>query len=674
MKSKKMMLGVLMVILIAFSTWYFIRRTIEINLDGVKFFNIESKQSMLIRVDDPLVLVWDSSIKNEEKNLTNVTVTYDQEGYSAVDGISYKINSKKPDAILIMPPKGGWDNHVDYHVNFDASFEFADDKTLGKKVSKTFKVDSSTFKKISGKLSFPKDLVSPNNMPFIVSLTNRQDESISEIQSIVFEKGESSIEYELLVPESRFGYLLSYELNGSDYNRFDFFKEKAYVGNNGMVENIKQADEIYISQNLKKDIEILEIPKVYNEIQKMRAEIFEPKMSHYEKVLALYEYVNKNMYYDVSSYNPYKEIPRVKQNTGAQVSQVFIEKNAVCEGFSYAMDYVLTLEGIDSRIKIADMISSYTPLQHQWNAVKLDGNYYNIDFTARVEKSNIGRIKHNIKPAVFFNDEVFGDSREIVKGKEYECKSVDYSTYFLDYWEKHPELNRKTYKLKGNVALPDGEKAPVGGVLVKLGATIGVFDNSPSYDFGAGTMVLIPEGKNHTEFTFTVVKTKEPITLAASTIKYGASKSNERVFFSKNITFTPIGEEAFSVSKIQLEEATYVHGKVIMPNSSQKADEDILIRVIAEQFDGTQEFEMNNEIKSVGVCIEKGMSSDTFTLAVRKSEKPYLLSYEIVNREKAKGLKETGYLVDQGMDSNYNEALKIDSRNLADEYDLTLIK
>jgi len=93
--------------------------------------------------------------------------------------------------------------------------------------------------------------------------------------------------------------------------------------------------------------------------------------SDYEKILAIYTYVCKNVDYELN----YKQIPDGTQefNDIHSAYGALVNNKAVCEGFAEAMYMLLLSVEIDNRI-ILD-------LDHAWNAVKLGDEYYCLDST-----------------------------------------------------------------------------------------------------------------------------------------------------------------------------------------------------------------------------------------------------------------------------------------------------
>lgn len=97
-------------------------------------------------------------------------------------------------------------------------------------------------------------------------------------------------------------------------------------------------------------------------------------MSDYEVALKLYESVIKLVDYDTVGLEKQKdklsaEIPDDLRS----IYGVFVNKKAVCAGYSKAMQYLLNLCGIECTYVTSDT--------HAWNLIKLEGDYYHLDVT-----------------------------------------------------------------------------------------------------------------------------------------------------------------------------------------------------------------------------------------------------------------------------------------------------
>ena len=145
----------------------------------------------------------------------------------------------------------------------------------------------------------------------------------------------------------------------------------------------------------------------------------------YEKVLAVYDYMTKNITYDYDNLLDHEYV--LKYTAYAAL----INRTAVCQGYANLF-YRLMLElGIDCRI--VSGIGNDGP--HGWNIVRLDGEYYNVDATWDAAYVEVGL------PYNFFlrTDETFEDHY-----RDAQYDSEDFRTRYpmaqTDYVpEEHPQ-------------------------------------------------------------------------------------------------------------------------------------------------------------------------------------------------------------------------------------------
>ena len=93
--------------------------------------------------------------------------------------------------------------------------------------------------------------------------------------------------------------------------------------------------------------------------------------SDYEKILAIYNYICKNVVYEEN----YEQLDPFSQEHHDIYSAygAIVNNKAVCEGYALAMYRLLLEAGIDNRV--------ITGAEHAWNMVKIGKLYYNLDST-----------------------------------------------------------------------------------------------------------------------------------------------------------------------------------------------------------------------------------------------------------------------------------------------------
>ena len=141
------------------------------------------------------------------------------------------------------------------------------------------------------------------------------------------------------------------------------------------------------------------------ETQRMQAEIdtavqrilakIRPEMTHYDIVKLFYDELAENVVYDEDAENC------------RDIYGVFVDKRAICGGYSKAFSYLCDQVGIETLTITGDA----DEVPHMWNMVKLDGTWYHIDITYAVTESKLGNYVRYDYFCV--NDDVIKRSRTI---------------------------------------------------------------------------------------------------------------------------------------------------------------------------------------------------------------------------------------------------------------------
>ena len=94
-----------------------------------------------------------------------------------------------------------------------------------------------------------------------------------------------------------------------------------------------------------------------------------PEMSDFEKLLTVHDYFALNYEYN-ASVSSSSEAPEAFRADG-----ILVDKTGVCQAYSLAFKYIMNLLQIDCSYAISDTMN------HIWNVVKLDGQWYHVDIT-----------------------------------------------------------------------------------------------------------------------------------------------------------------------------------------------------------------------------------------------------------------------------------------------------
>lgn len=120
-------------------------------------------------------------------------------------------------------------------------------------------------------------------------------------------------------------------------------------------------------------------------------------MTEYEKALYLHDKLADLITYEAT----------------AQAHNVYgalVEGKAVCEGYSEALQYLLQRVGMQSFLAIGASINpaTNTAENHEWNYVRIDGNYYHVDLTWDDQDDDLYHDYFNQTDAVIQEDHVIG--------------------------------------------------------------------------------------------------------------------------------------------------------------------------------------------------------------------------------------------------------------------------
>ena len=138
-------------------------------------------------------------------------------------------------------------------------------------------------------------------------------------------------------------------------------------------------------------------------------------MSDLQKAIVLHDYLAVNCEYDETE----SENGTLPQESYSAYGAL-VNRTAVCQGYALAYKYLLNQAGIECY-----MVTSYV-MEHVWNLVKLDGQYYQVDVTwDDPSRDLIGRALHAY---MFCSDNVFQDD---VHG-HYDWR-VTYGSEVVDY-------------------------------------------------------------------------------------------------------------------------------------------------------------------------------------------------------------------------------------------------
>lgn len=142
-----------------------------------------------------------------------------------------------------------------------------------------------------------------------------------------------------------------------------------------------------------------------------------------EKVLLLHDYMVHQYEYDYENYlklmNGTGEVPLDSYRAGGLLANEI----GVCNAYAYLTVYILNLVGVES------FVTESSEMNHAWNIVKVNGEYYHMDTTFDDPTwDRLGRVSHNL--FLLTDQEISGDHRGW-DAKGIECTDTTYSDA---YW------------------------------------------------------------------------------------------------------------------------------------------------------------------------------------------------------------------------------------------------
>lgn len=147
------------------------------------------------------------------------------------------------------------------------------------------------------------------------------------------------------------------------------------------------------------------------------------QMSDLQKAVVLHDYLTVNCEYDYENLNA-NTIPDASYSAYG----VFAERIAVCQGYALAYKYLLNQVGIDCYMVTSDSMN------HAWNMIVLDGQYYQVDVTWDDPVwDKVGRAVHTY---MFRSDTAFAKHQDwrVTSGSSVvDCQATD-TRYDNAFW------------------------------------------------------------------------------------------------------------------------------------------------------------------------------------------------------------------------------------------------
>ncbi|MDR2202175.1 MAG: hypothetical protein LBP26_05375 [Clostridiales bacterium] len=127
----------------------------------------------------------------------------------------------------------------------------------------------------------------------------------------------------------------------------------------------------------------VDVKKVYDAAIAVLDRYIKNDFTPFERVHAIHDYLTSAVVYDEKLYLQYLDDSASvsADDPSFDISGVFLNRSAVCNGFARAVSFLCAVEGIESDMTEGTFSYSGVSIAHVWNKVKLDGDWYNLDAT-----------------------------------------------------------------------------------------------------------------------------------------------------------------------------------------------------------------------------------------------------------------------------------------------------
>lgn len=160
----------------------------------------------------------------------------------------------------------------------------------------------------------------------------------------------------------------------------NFWKYSPYFGN-GIQPWVYYSGDKFVSIEIENYLDLSttrEYIEAVDDVVKTVCSSVRPEMTTLEKCMTIHDYIDNVCNYDYT----------FNSDTIYTSAGVLINGSAVCDGYSHAFLYIMTRLGVECYVPASDS------MDHAWNIVKVDGNYYHIDCTWD-DWDNLGMMDHN---------------------------------------------------------------------------------------------------------------------------------------------------------------------------------------------------------------------------------------------------------------------------------------
>lgn len=184
---------------------------------------------------------------------------------------------------------------------------------------------------------------------------------------------------------------------------------------------------------------------IFEECKKVLREIIDEKMSEFEKVKAIHDWIILNVTYDEELLNlAASGATGLSNYRGFFLEGVFFDKVAVCEGISKAFCVLANIEGIPCVVVEGYQTNNPKGLGHAWNKVFIDNNWYIVDVTSD------GLVLNNSFEVLSYQHFLISDDEMKIKYTGKNFNNIICNTNYNSYDKMHFNLNNTQYSYKVN--------------------------------------------------------------------------------------------------------------------------------------------------------------------------------------------------------------------------------
>ena len=168
---------------------------------------------------------------------------------------------------------------------------------------------------------------------------------------------------------------------------------------------------------------------IYNKAKETLREIIKEGMTDYDKALSIFDWICVNTNYDNANLSKIFSSDKTAYYTrfcAYYLEGVFIQKIAVCDGYSKAYSLLCNMEGLEC-IRITGNAGGGL---HAWNKVKINGNYYVCDITWTEQQVGSSKEEYMFHKYFLVSDEFISNSHYAWSKRK---KYFNYSTALKNY-------------------------------------------------------------------------------------------------------------------------------------------------------------------------------------------------------------------------------------------------